>query len=140
VPAIVFGLALAAPAADAPLVARLEVSAGEGGVPLTVRFDATASRAATGAPLAFAWRFGDGTAVRRAGAVVEHTYTRRGVFVARVTVRDGRQRATARVRIVVEGHGRSDAPSVAGGVRPAERLGEWGVGKSELFLHSGSGA
>jgi hypothetical protein len=52
----------AAPPDDGELVARLDVSTAEGTAPLTVRFDASASRSGAGAALSFAWDFGDGTA------------------------------------------------------------------------------
>lgn len=209
------------PPGDSHIVAHLEASTAEGGAPLRVRFDASASKAATGAPLAFAWDFGDGTAgggsqpgsasdvlraagrayatakrsrdagryedavaqylavastrlpltsdtdagsvtkrgtnqvnrvarwylpalngatgnmsratsklaragcvvpeptpmfpnaaadVAPAGAVVEHVYTRRGTFTARVTASDGTQHADASLTITVDGDGLPDAP------------------------------
>jgi len=49
------------PPGDSHIVAQLQASVMEGGAPLRVRFDASTSRAATGAQLSYAWDFGDGT-------------------------------------------------------------------------------
>lgn len=114
------------------IVARVDASTAEGGAPLRVTFDASVSRAATGAPLSFAWDFGDGTTVDGGGEgtpgnvatsrlsksgcavakrpVVEHVYTARGTFTARVTVSDGVESADAAVTITVDGDGLPDAP------------------------------
>jgi len=124
----------AKPPGDSHVIARLTASTTRGGVPLTVRFDAGASCAATGAALAFAWDFGDGstTAMLPAGDVVEHTYTRTGTFMARVTVSDGMQQATADVVISVEGQGFPDAP---GGPSDddTDHQEHWDVTESEPF-------
>ena len=97
------------PPGDSHVIVRASASTTRGGTPLWVRFDASASRAATGATLAFAWTFGDGSSAH--GDVVEHTYTKTGRFRARVTVRAATQRATADVVIDVEGQGDLDIPS-----------------------------
>lgn len=47
---------------QAHVVAALSASADEGGAPLQVTFDASASHAQSGSALSFAWDFGDGTA------------------------------------------------------------------------------
>jgi hypothetical protein len=44
------------------------------------------------------------------GPTVEHVYTRRGTFVAKVTASDGAQSAEARITITVEGDDLPDAP------------------------------
>jgi hypothetical protein len=46
---------------DGDVVAMLHASATEGGAPLTVAFDASASHAPSGHALTFTWDFGDGT-------------------------------------------------------------------------------
>ncbi|WP_212819623.1 PQQ-dependent sugar dehydrogenase [Polymorphospora rubra] len=71
----------------APLVST-SLSADSGALPLTVRFDASASTDPDGNALTYAWDFdGDGTA-DATGAVATHTYTTAGEFQPRVTVRD----------------------------------------------------
>jgi glucose/arabinose dehydrogenase len=60
-----------------------------GNVPLTVRFDASASTDADGDPLTYDWAFGDGSP-NGSGVVVDHTYTTSGRFTAILTVHDGR--------------------------------------------------
>jgi hypothetical protein len=48
------------PPGDSHIVASLDTSSTDGAAPLTVHFDASASRAATGGALSFQWDFGDG--------------------------------------------------------------------------------
>lgn len=64
------------------------VSETVGTVPLTVTFDARASRSAYGDLVRFHWVFGDGTRMADGGAMISHTYTRLGHFTARLRVTD----------------------------------------------------
>jgi len=124
--------ALARGTGDSHLVASLDASMAEGGAPLHVELDASASRAASGASLTYQWDFGDGTTkltrsggaiptplsmfttiapeMVAAGSIVAHVYTRRGTFVAKVMVSDGVENAEASVTITVDGDGLPDAP------------------------------
>lgn len=62
--------------------AAFTASPASGPLPLTVDFDATASTG--GAPLVYAWAFGDGAT--GAGATTEHTYSQEGVYTVTLTV------------------------------------------------------
>ncbi len=79
--------------------ATASASPRSGPLPLSVRFDASASSDPDGDALSFDWNFGDGTA-HGTSAIVTHTYSTAGQFDAVVTVTDARgARATATVRI-----------------------------------------
>lgn len=68
-------------------VARLTANPTTGAAPLEVSFNATASTAPPGQSIAsYAWDFGDGST--GTGASVSHTYTRRGTYVATLTITD----------------------------------------------------
>ncbi|MDH4197014.1 MAG: PKD domain-containing protein, partial [Candidatus Aminicenantes bacterium] len=67
-------------------VARFTMTPREGEVPLTVRFDGSASSDADGHIVSYAWDYGD--AKFGTGAVTTHTYTTGGDFTARLTVVD----------------------------------------------------
>ena len=70
-----------------------------GPLPLSVRFDASASRDPDGDAVSFDWNFGD-AAAHGTSAIVTHTYSAAGQFDAVVTVTDARgARDTATVRI-----------------------------------------
>jgi len=74
---------------DEELVAPLDVvgvSPQEGGAPLTVSFDGSASSAVTGTIIDWAWDFGDGTT--GSGAAATHTYNTPGDYFASLTVTD----------------------------------------------------
>jgi glucose/arabinose dehydrogenase len=58
-----------------------------GAVPLTVRFDGSASNDPDGDAITYEWSFGDGSAPAT-GAIVSHTYNTAGSYTARLTVRD----------------------------------------------------
>jgi glucose/arabinose dehydrogenase len=73
-------------------------SARSGSLPLTVRFDGTASSDADGDPLLYTWDFGDGSPPVQ-GANPTHTYTSAATFHATLTVSDGVQASTAIVRV-----------------------------------------
>jgi glucose/arabinose dehydrogenase len=81
-----------------------------GAVPLTVKFDASASRDADGDPLTFAWSFDDGTS-GAAGAIVTHTYSAAGRFTATVTVRDSRG-ASDVASLVIDAGNTPPSPSI----------------------------
>jgi chitodextrinase len=57
-----------------------------GPAPIAITFDARSSSDPDGDALAYAWNFGDGA--NGSGAVVSHTYTTRGNFVATLGVSD----------------------------------------------------
>ena len=74
---------------DEELVAPLDVvtvSPQEGGAPLSVSFDGSASTAVTGTIVDWSWDFGDGTT--GSGATASHTYTTPGEYYASLTVTD----------------------------------------------------
>ena len=81
-----------------------------GAVPLTVRFDASASTDPDGDALTFSWSFNDGTA-GATGALVTHTYSAPGHFTATVTVRDSRG-ATAAASLVIDAGNTPPSPSI----------------------------
>ena len=81
-----------------------------GPVPLTVRFDASASSDPDGDPLTFAWALNDGTS-GGTGAVVSHTYSVAGRFTATVTVRDSHG-ATDTTSIVINAGNTPPVPSI----------------------------
>jgi PKD repeat protein len=67
-------------------VASITASPRFGALPLSVRFDASASSDPEGQALSYSWNFGDGnTAI---GPVIQHVYTEAGPFTARLTVED----------------------------------------------------
>jgi len=68
--------------------------------PLTVRFSSVGSNDPDGDPLQYRWDFGDGSSSTIANP--SHTYTINGIFLARLTVTDGRGgTGTATASIVV---------------------------------------
>ena len=67
-----------------------------GEIPLTVRFDASAS---TGEIVSYAWDFGDGNT--GSGVRTQHTYTAAGRYVVRLTVRDRQGRVATAERAVL---------------------------------------
>lgn len=80
--------------------AVLLTSGSQGAVPLTVFFDASASRDPDHDALRFVWDFGDGSP-REAGALVQHTYQSAGVFVATLLAIDAHGgKDLARVRVL----------------------------------------
>ncbi|MDA3893438.1 MAG: carbohydrate-binding protein [Salinivirgaceae bacterium] len=80
-------------------IASLVADPQTGTVPLVVTFDASASTDADGDGLTHAWEFGDGSSAT--GAIVQHTYTVEGNYVAVVTVNDGSLNASANTTISV---------------------------------------
>jgi len=70
-----------------------------GMAPLPVGFDGSFSRDNDGNIVSWQWDFGDGTSTQ--GAVVEHVYTKAGIFTATLTVMDN-QGATASDSVVIE--------------------------------------
>jgi len=71
-----------------PAIARMTATPTEGPVPLKVAFDAAGSTTPEGTIESYTWAFGDGETAT--GLKVEHTYARRGVYKARLTVKDSR--------------------------------------------------
>jgi probable HAF family extracellular repeat protein len=91
------------PTTPTPNVAPVAVATSDvwrGRAPLTVNFDATGSYDTDGSIVSYAWDFGDGSV--GTGATASHTYTRRGIYVAVVTVTDDQGlTSTAQIEIRV---------------------------------------
>jgi|GEM_PF-2698926 len=106
-----------AASADSP-IAHLSASPTAGFAPLTVRFSAAGSRAASGQLVAYAWDFGDG----QTGEAVElfHTFAEAGVYPVRLTVCDALERcSSADIAVVVLPQIRIlPTPAVAAGTVP----------------------
>jgi glucose/arabinose dehydrogenase len=103
-------------AADRPPVAELSAGPLYGPTPLTVRFDAGATRA-FGAPggLRYHFGFGDGTpVVDTADAMLEHTYASDGAFTASVVAEDSKGRRSAPAKVVVYPGESPPVPRVTG--------------------------
>jgi len=92
-------------------VASATATPRSGAIPLTVRFDASASSDADGDTLSFSWAFNDGTA-GASGAVVTHTYSAPGRFTATVTVRDTHG-ASDTVSIIIDAGNTPPSPSIS---------------------------
>ncbi len=73
-------------AGNTPPLARLDNSVTEGALPLAVQFSALDSIDPDGQALTYAWDFGDG--ITATEAIVSHTYSTRGNYVARLIVSD----------------------------------------------------
>ena len=91
-------------------VAQATATPRSGAVPLTVRFDASASTDPDGDTLSFSWTFDDGSA-GATGAVVTHTYSTQGRFTAVASVRDSRG-AVDTVSLVIDAGNTPPAPSI----------------------------
>jgi glucose/arabinose dehydrogenase/PKD repeat protein len=80
-----------------------------GSVPLTVKFDAAGTADPDGDPITFAWDFdGDGT-TDSTEPVVEHTYTDKGGFQAKLTVTDSTGKSSVQSFPITAGN---NAPTV----------------------------
>jgi glucose/arabinose dehydrogenase len=90
--------------------AQATASPRSGALPLTVRFDASASTDPDGDSLSFSWNFNDGSG-GATGAVVTHTYSAPGRFTAVVTVRDSRG-ATATASVIIDAGNTPPSPSI----------------------------
>ncbi|HEV3485247.1 MAG TPA: PQQ-dependent sugar dehydrogenase, partial [Vicinamibacterales bacterium] len=99
-----------APQANASPRAVANASPLSGAVPLTVRFDGSASTDPDGDALTFEWTFGDGSA-RVTGATVSHTYSTAGRYTATLTVRDGRG-GTGMSSIQIDAGNRPPQPTI----------------------------
>jgi glucose/arabinose dehydrogenase len=73
-------------AANQPPTARITATPTSGAEPLTVQLDGTASSDPEGAPLSYAWSFGDGSGDTR--ATTSHVYSTPGSYTATLTVTD----------------------------------------------------
>ena len=72
-----------------PPVAYATATPASGAYPLTVSFDASGSKAASGSTISsYTWNFGDGNTVSTSSATVSHTYTNVGYNPAVLTVTD----------------------------------------------------
>ncbi len=71
-----------------PPVAKMKATPTQGPVPLVVAFDATGSTTPEGSIDSYTWVFGDGES--GAGLKAEHTYTKTGIYKARLVVKDTR--------------------------------------------------
>jgi PKD repeat protein len=72
---------------DQPPVVVVSAQPTDGPAPLTVGFSSAGTIDPEGAPLSYAWTFGDG--LTSAAANPAHTYVRDGTYSARVSVSDG---------------------------------------------------
>ena len=91
-------------------VAQATASPRSGAVPLTVRFDASASSDPDGDALTFTWNFNDGSG-GATGAIVTHTFSAPGRFTVVVTVRDSRG-ASATASIAIDAGNTPPSPSI----------------------------
>lgn len=88
----------------ATIVASFTVSPSSGQAPLTITFDASASRTSQGTLTAYEWEFGDGATATTAGPSTTHQYMAAANLVARLTVRtSGNLSATTTRAIAVSG-------------------------------------
>ncbi|WP_343073359.1 PQQ-dependent sugar dehydrogenase [Pyxidicoccus fallax] len=88
-------------AGNTPPTAMASATPSQGDVPLHVRFSSAGSNDPDGDPLQYTWDFGDGSAPSDL-AHPEHTYSTAGVYMARLSVSDGRGGVhSAMVRISV---------------------------------------
>jgi len=79
---------------------KIEVSATQGMIPLTVEFDGSGSADFDGEIVAYAWNFGDGASA--SGVTAVHTYENGGKYPATLTVTDNdNKKATATQEIKV---------------------------------------
>jgi PKD repeat protein len=69
-----------------------------GKAPFTITFDGQKSRSSAGKIISYEWDLGDHT--RRAGAIVQHTYTRQGAYRVSLTVRDDQDKTDTAYRLV----------------------------------------
>jgi PKD repeat protein len=84
------------------LRADLQINSSNGEVPLTVRFDASASSYKEGNIVAYEYDFGDGNDPFVGGSSITYKYTKVGTFTAKVkVVADDGEEATDTVQIVV---------------------------------------
>lgn len=81
-----------------PPVADFSLTPASGDFPLMVALDASASHDPDGQISGFDWALGDGTTAE--GKIVHHTYSRKGQFTIRLTVRDNRGEKGTATRIV----------------------------------------
>jgi len=81
-----------------PPIAEFSCSPTSGLYPLSVTFDASASRDPDGSISQYQWDFGDGQTA--SGRVVTHLYTRAGTFSARLTVVDNEGGTAINSRII----------------------------------------
>jgi len=92
-------------AANRPPVASASATPQSGAAPLPVTFSAAGSWDPDGSLVSYAWTFGDGAT--GTGAVVGHTYSTPGIYVATLTVTDNRgatSRATTSVIVEAAGN------------------------------------
>lgn len=95
---------VAGPPADQPPNAAFTTDVRFGTSPLRVRFNGQDSSDPEGAPLSFAWNFGDGSPIVRGVSEVEHTFTKQGTFNVTLSVTDrSGQSDSATLAIVVTG-------------------------------------
>lgn len=85
------------------LQAKISVTPITGVVPLTVKFDASASTYLDGQIISYTWDFGDGTPKRQDAAKISYKYQKVGTYVATVTIigSDGKK-ATDKQTITVQ--------------------------------------
>jgi glucose/arabinose dehydrogenase/PKD repeat protein len=91
-------------------------------VPLTVAFDASATDP-DGDPLAYEWRFGDGSTAT--GPAATHTYREAGIYAATVTVSDGTRSVVSdpiEIRLGEPPTVRVDAPADGASFRAGEEI------------------
>lgn len=88
---------------SAGMIPKISATPVSGIVPLTVKFDASASTYADGQIISYEWDFGDGTPKRQDAAKISYKYNKVGVYVAKVTTigNDGK-RTTDQLTITVQ--------------------------------------
>jgi alpha-tubulin suppressor-like RCC1 family protein len=93
------GSAAVPPAANVAPVASFTATPSSGTVPLTVQFDASASKDSDGSIASYGWNFGDGSAAG-AGVTATHVFQSTGTYTVTLTVTDNRGATASSTRQV----------------------------------------
>jgi PKD repeat protein/C1A family cysteine protease len=80
---------ISATAANLSPVARISANVTSGKIPLVVTFNGLESSDEDGKIASYQWKFGDGTTGK--GAVVSHTYKKKGTYTVQLTVTDDKK-------------------------------------------------
>ncbi len=119
------------PGSNRPPVTVISATPDAGEPPLVVSFSGSASSDLGGSIVSYAWDFGDGTTAT--GVNATHTYGTKGIYTARLTVRDN-QGATGTATKQIQVGPPNQAPVAVASVSP----GSGKVGQSIGFSAAGS--